>query len=100
MVIYSAALAVCSSAWLFTLAWLSRLSPFCFKIVQVSPQLEGSDVLRVESALSGMTSEGVQTAYGHWHKADTYYYMSIARMQRLWEVKPSLFIFGFGRVCN
>ena len=53
----------------------------------MSPQLEGSAVLKVEAVLSGMTSEGVQTAHGYWHKADTYYYMSIARMQRLWEVK-------------
>ena len=60
---------------------------FATENVQVSPQLEGSAVLKVEAALSGMTSEGVQTAHKDWHKADAYYYMSIARMQRLWEVR-------------
>ena len=56
----------------------------------MSPQLEGSAVLKLEAALSGMTSECVKTAQEHWHKADAYYYMSIARMQRLWEVKSAL----------
>ena len=57
--------------------------------MQVSPQLEDSAMLKVEAALSGMTGMGVQTAQTHWHKADAYYYTSIARMQRLWEVMPA-----------
>lgn len=70
--------------------------------MQVSPQLEDSAMFKVEAALSGMTCMGVQTAQTHWHKADAYYFMSIARMQRLWEVNrlcsALYFYFGLDRV--
>ena len=46
-------------------------------------------MLSSEAALTGMTTLRLQTAQTSWQKADAYYYMSIARMQRLWEVTPS-----------
>lgn len=58
-------------------------------LVQVSPQLEESSLLTVGAALSGMTPTALEAAHAHWLKADSYYYMSIARMQRLWEVNAS-----------
>lgn len=57
--------------------------------LQVSPQLEGSLVLRSEAALTGLAPGGLEAAQQQWDKADAYYYVGIARMQRLWEV-PSL----------
>lgn len=54
--------------------------------LQVSPQLEGSPVLRSEAALTGLAPAGLEAAQQQWDKADAYYYVGIARMQRLWEV--------------
>ena len=54
--------------------------------VQVSPQLEGSPVLSTEAALTGLAPQGLEAAQQLWDKADAYYYVGIARMQRLWEV--------------
>lgn len=70
----------------------------CLALVQVSPQLEGSSLLTVAAAPSGMTTEALQAAHSQWHKADSYYYMSIARMQRLWEVSAWDGYSGFWRL--
>ena len=59
--------------------------------LQVSPQLEGSPVLRSEAALTGLAPAGLEAAQQQWDKADAYYYVGIARMQRLWEVLSTSF---------
>ena len=58
-------------------------------MVQASPQLEGVALLSSEVSVTGLRPASLQAAREQWSKADTYYYLSIARMQRLWEVRPS-----------
>ena len=43
-------------------------------------------MLSSEAALTGVASVTLEAAHQQWSKADAYYYMGIARMQRLWEV--------------
>jgi len=57
--------------------------------LQISPQLEESPVLSSEAALTGVAPVSLEAAHQQWGKADAYYYMGIARMQRLWEVLQS-----------
>lgn len=57
--------------------------------MQDSPQLEGSPVLSGQAGLTGLAPVSLEAAQEQWAKADAYYYMSIARMQRLWEVQFS-----------
>ena len=71
--------------------------------LQISPQLEESPVLSSEAALTGVASVTLEAAHQQWSKADAYYYMGIARMQRLWEVLQCPLMFkhlGVMRWCS
>ncbi|KAL0049173.1 hypothetical protein WJX82_008148 [Trebouxia sp. C0006] len=78
-------------------AWFTQISPqleespvlsseaALIGVAAISPQLEESPVLSSEAALTGVASVTLEAAHQQWSKADAYYYMGIARMQRLWE---------------
>ncbi len=71
--------------------------------LQISPQLEESPVLCSEAALTGVAAVSLEAAHQQWGKADAYYYMGIARMQRLWEVLHCPLMFkhlGVLRLCS
>ena len=60
-------------------------------------------MLSSEAALTGVASVSLEAAHQQWGKADAYYYMAIARMQRLWEVLQYPLMFkhlGVARLCS
>ena len=61
-------------------------------MLQAPPEADMTALLAPLTHTSSLTPASVAKAHEAWAKADAYYYRSIARMQRLWEVHPEALI--------
>ena len=57
-------------------------------MLQAPPEADMTVLLAPLTHTNALTPASIATAHEAWAKADAYYYRSIARMQRLWEVCP------------